>query len=132
MSAAPFVDTVAGKGAALISASRAALLALLIGLIGLGLAWELWLAPTGARSLALKVLPLAWPLAGIWVWRLASVRALSLLVWLYVAEGAMRAATERGVSAQLAWLELLLCGLLFVACVVHVRCRTRPRPALGR
>jgi len=132
MSAAPFVDTVAGKSAALISASRAALLALLIGLIGLGLAWELWLAPTGARSLALKVLPLAWPLAGIWAWRLASVRALSLLVWLYVAEGAMRAATERGVSAQLAWLELLLCGLLFVACVVHVRCRTRPRPALGR
>ena len=79
------------------------MLALLIALVGLGLAWELWLAPTGARSLALKVLPLAWPLAGIWAWRLASVRALSLLVWLYVAEGAMRAATEHGVSAQLAW-----------------------------
>jgi uncharacterized membrane protein len=110
---------------ALVGASRVALLALLIALVGLGLAWELWLAPTGARSLALKVLPLAWPLAGVWAWRLASVRALSLLVWLYVAEGAMRAATERGVSAQLAWLELLLCALLFVACVVHIRSRTR-------
>ena len=132
MSAAPFVDTVTGKNDALISASRAALLALLIGLIALGLAWELWLAPTGARSLALKVLPLAWPLAGIWVWRLASVRALSLLVWVYVAEGAMRAATERGVSAQLAWLELLLCLALFVACVLHIRSRTRVRPALGQ
>jgi len=30
----------------------------------------------------------------------------------------------------LAWLELVLCGALFVACVVHIRSRTRP--ALGR
>jgi len=125
MSAGPFDNT----HDALTGASRAALLVLLIALVGLGLVWELWLAPTGARSLALKVLPLAWPLAGIWVWRLASVRALSLLVWLYVSEGAMRAATEHGVSAQLAGLELLLCGLLFVACVVHIRSRARPLPA---
>jgi uncharacterized membrane protein len=129
MSSGPLVDTVS-HGDALISATRAALLALLIALILLGLAWELWLAPTGARSLALKVLPLAWPLAGIWAWRLASVRALSLLVWLYVAEGAMRATSERGVSAQLAWLELLLCALLFAACVLHIR--SRARPARGR
>ena len=129
MSSGPLVDTVAHSDA-LISASRAALLALLIALMALGLAWELWLAPTGARSLALKVMPLAWPLAGIWAWRLASVRALSLLVWLYVAEGAMRATTERGVSAQLAWLELLLCALLFAACVLHIR--SRARPAHGR
>ena len=124
MSAAPLVDA-AVRNDLLISASRAALLALLVALIALGLGWELWLAPTGARSLALKVLPLAWPLAGIWGWRLASVRALSLLVWLYVAEGALRVATERGVSAQLAWLELLLCALIFAACVLHVRSRTR-------
>ena len=101
------------------------MLVLLVALIALGLAWELWLAPTGARSLALKVLPLAWPLAGVWAWRLASARALSLLVWLYVAEGALRATSERGVSAQLAWLELLLCAGLFVACVVHIRARVR-------
>ncbi|MFI4932004.1 MAG: DUF2069 domain-containing protein, partial [Burkholderiales bacterium] len=101
MSAAPFVDVTCRTDAGM-KASRAALLALLVALMALGLAWELWLAPTGARALALKVLPLAWPLAGIWAWRLASVRALSLLVWVYVAEGAMRAATERGVSAQLA------------------------------
>jgi uncharacterized membrane protein len=129
MPAAPF-HTLA-RNDAVASASRAALLVLLLALMLLGLAWELWLAPTGARSLALKVLPLAWPLAGVWTWRLASVRALSLLVWLYVAEGAMRAATERGISAQLAWLELLLCGLLFVACVLHVRSRTRVQPALS-
>ena len=112
------------------AASRTAILVLLVALIVLGVAWELWLAPTGMRSLALKVLPLAWPLAGAWAWRLASVRALSLLVWLYVAEGALRAATERGVSAQLAWLELVLCALLFAACVMHVRSRTRARPPM--
>jgi len=47
-------------------------------------------------------------------------------VWLYVAEGALRVATERGVAAQLAALELLLCAALFAACVVHIRSRTRP------
>src|SRR5262245_36172714 len=130
MSAAP-LDAAPGSDA-LIGASRAALLALLVALIALGLAWELWLAPTGARSLALKVLPLSWPLAGVWAWRLASVRALSLLVWLYVAEGALRAATERGVSAQLAWLELLLCAALFAACVVHIRSRSTPAPRPGQ
>jgi uncharacterized membrane protein len=129
MSAAP-LDT-APIGDAPAALSRMALLVLLSALIALGLAWELWLAPTGVRSLALKVLPLAWPLAGVWVWRLESVRALSLLLWLYVAEGALRAATERGLSALLAWLELLLCGALFIACVLHIRSRTRARPALG-
>jgi len=124
MSARPFDSTPVAQ-ATLVRASRLAMLVLLLALIALGLAWELWLAPTGARSLALKVLPLAWPLAGVWVWRLASVRALSLLVWLYAGEGALRAATDRGVSAQLAWLELLLCVLLFAACVAHVRGRTR-------
>jgi len=127
MSAGPFVDTVARNGT-WVNASRATLLVLVVALMVLGLVWELWLAPTGSRALALKVLPLAWPLVGIWAWRLASVRALSLLVWLYVAEGAMRASTERGVSAQLAWLELLLCALIFVACVLHVRSRAQPVP----
>lgn len=103
--------------------TRSVTAAALLGLIGLGLAWELWLAPTGARSLALKVLPLAWPFAGVLKMRLASYRALSLLVWLYVAEGSLRATTETGLSAQLAWTELALCAVLFVACVLHIRAR---------
>jgi len=44
---------------------RTLAIAALLGLIGLGLAWELWLAPTGARTLALKVLPLLLPLPGL-------------------------------------------------------------------
>ena len=44
-----------------VRATRAMALASLIGLIVLGLAWELWLAPTGNGSLALKVVPLLVP-----------------------------------------------------------------------
>ena len=78
---------------AVVRGTRAAAVALILALVALGLAWELWLAPTGSRSLALKVLPLAVPLAGVLKLRLASYRALSLLVWVYVCEGALRAAS---------------------------------------
>jgi uncharacterized membrane protein len=97
----------------------------LLALIGLGLAWELWLAPTGTRSWSLKVLPLALGLAGVLRYRMFTYRWLALLVWLYVAEGALRAATERGVSAALALAQALLGLLLFAACAAHVRWRLR-------
>jgi uncharacterized membrane protein len=109
----------------LVRGTRAVVVALLAALVLLGLSWELWLAPTGARALALKVLPLVVPLAGVLRLRLYSYRVLSLLVWLYVAEGAMRAASDHGLSAQLAALEVALCLALFAACVVHIRGRVR-------
>ena len=109
-------------------ASRAAVVGLLAALVLLGLVWELWLAPTGSRALALKVLPLVLPLSGVLSLRLRSYRVLSLLVWVYVAEGAMRAASDRGLSAQLAALEVALCFALFAACVLHIRQRTRAAP----
>ncbi|MEO5771293.1 MAG: DUF2069 domain-containing protein [Burkholderiaceae bacterium] len=104
---------------------RAIAVACLLGLIALGLAWELWLAPTGNRSLALKVLPLALSLAGLLRHRMYTYRWLSLLVWLYVAEGVVRGVTEHGVSARLALLQVALSMLLFAACVGHVRWRQR-------
>jgi uncharacterized membrane protein len=113
----------------IVHTTRAAVLALLTALMLLGLVWELWLAPTGSRALALKVLPLVLPLGGVLALRLASYRALSLLVWLYVAEGAMRVMSDRGVSVQLAALELALCAGLFTACVLHIRARTRSAAA---
>ena len=100
--------------------------ACLLALIALGLAWELWLAPTGNRTLALKVLPLVLPLAGVLKYRLHTYRWLSLLLWLYVAEGAVRATSERGIGVVLALAEVGLCLLLFAACVLHVRQRLRP------
>jgi len=105
--------------------SRVLALASVLGLIALGLAWELWLAPTGNRTLALKVLPLTLPIAGLAKYRLYTYRWVSLLVWLYVAEGALRAASDVGLGAALAVVELVLCALLFVACAAHVRHRLR-------
>ena len=111
--------------AAGLRATRAAVVGLLAALVLLGLVWELWLAPTGSRALALKVLPLVLPLAGVLSLRVRSYQVLSLLVWIYVAEGAMRAASDQGLSAQLAALEVALCIALFVACVMHIRHRPR-------
>lgn len=107
----------------------------LLGLIVLGLAWELVLAPTGNRSLALKVLPLAWPLVGLLKNRMYVYRWVSLLVWIYFTEGVVRATTDQGLSAWLALIEVLLCLALFAACAVHVRWRLanapRPEPEAG-
>ena len=67
----------------------------MVGLIVLGLAWEMWLAPIrpGGSLLALKVLPLCLPLAGILKNRMYTYR----------------------------WISLLL----FVACSLHVRVRLK-------
>jgi len=103
----------------------------LLGLIALGLAWELWLAPLrpGGSWLALKVLPLTLPLAGLLKNRMYTYRWLSLLVWLYFTEGVVRATTESGLSAGLAILEVLLCLMLFAGCALHVRVRLKAAKA---
>jgi uncharacterized membrane protein len=92
-----------------------------LSLIVLALAWELWLAPTGRGTLALKGLPLLLPLPGLLKQRLYTYRWTSLLVWLYFTEGAVRATSERGAGAVLASGEVLLSLALFAACLVHVR-----------
>jgi len=111
--------------------TRALAVASTLALIALGLAWELWLAPTGHGTLAVKVLPLLLPLPGLLRLRLYTYRWVSLGVWLYVAEGAMRAGSEHGVSATLAVSEVLLALVLFTACCLHIRARLRAGAALA-
>jgi uncharacterized membrane protein len=103
--------------------ARALTLAATLALIGLGLAWELWLAPTGQRTLAVKVLPLALALPGLLRHRMYTFRWLSLLVWLYVLEGLVRATSDRGMSAMLAALEVALAVLVFGAATFYIRKR---------
>lgn len=103
--------------------SRRVALASLLALVALGIAWELWLAPTGSGTWAVKVLPLLLALPGVWRARMYTYRWLGLLVWLYFAEATVRATTEHGLSARLALAQLLLSLLLFAACAVHVRWR---------
>jgi len=105
--------------------TRAVAVGSLVALIVLGLAWELWLAPTGNRTLALKVLPLLLPLPGLLRNRMYTYRWLSLMVWLYFTEGIVRATSDRGAGVWLGTVEVLLCLLLFAACSAHVRWRLR-------
>jgi uncharacterized membrane protein len=101
--------------------TRATAIASVVALIALGLAWELWLAPTGNGTLAIKVVPLLLPLPGLIRNRLYTFRWLTLMVWLYFIEGVVRASGDRGTSALLAAVEVALCLVLFIACAVHVR-----------
>ena len=96
-----------------------------VAIVLLGLAWELWLAPTGRGTLAIKVLPLALALPGLARDRLYTYRWVSLAVWLYFAEGVVRATSDRGLGAPLAAIEVVLTLMLFVACGMHVRARLR-------
>lgn len=115
-----------------VSRTRALAVGSLLGLIVLSLLWELWLAPLrpGGSWLALKALPLTLPLAGLLKNRMYTYRWVSLLVWLYFTEGAVRATSDRGLGAPLAMIEVLLCLVLFGACAMHVRWRLRhPQPA---
>jgi uncharacterized membrane protein len=94
----------------------------LVGLIVLSLAWELVLAPLrpGGTLLALKALPLCLPLAGLLKNRMYTYRWVSLMVWIYFTEGAVRATSEHGLSQLLACAEVALCLGLFTACSLHV------------
>ena len=100
----------------------------LVGLIVLGLAWEMWLAPLrpGGSWLALKVLPLVVPLAGLLKSRMYTYRWVSLMIWLYFIEGVVRAWSDMmPLGRVLAGIEIVLCLTLFVACAMHVRLRLR-------
>jgi uncharacterized membrane protein len=106
-------------------------LACLIALIVLCAGWELWWAPTGRGTLALKALPLLLPLVGLWRHRLYTYRWLSLMVWVYFAEGMVRATSEHGLGQILAAVEAVLSVLLFVACAWQIRWRLRQGKALA-
>ena len=110
-----------------VEATRWVAVASVLGLIVLGVAWELWLAPLrpGGTLLALKVLPLCIPVAGLLRRRMYTYRWVSLLVWPYFVEGVVRATSDRGPSVPLAVIETLLTLTLFAACVLHVRLRLR-------
>ena len=98
-----------------------------LALIVLGIGWELAWAPVrpGGSTLVLKVLPLFFTLIGLWMNRMYTYRWLSLLVWLYFTEGVVRAYSDKAPGNYLALLEVVLCTVIFVACVLHVRLRQR-------
>ena len=103
--------------------SRNLALASVIALILLCLAWELWLAPTGRGTLAVKALPLLAAPVGLWRYRMYTYRWVSLAIWLYVMEGLVRSTSESGTGQWLALAEVLLGVVAFTACTAQIRLR---------
>jgi uncharacterized membrane protein len=95
----------------------------LVGLLFLCLAWELWLAPLrpGGSMLALKALPLLFPLFGILRGKRYTHQWTSLLSLVYVAEGVVRGFSDQDPSRSLALAETVLATLLFAGCLGHAR-----------
>ena len=102
---------------------RAAASLSLCCLIVLCLAWELWLAPLrpGGSYLALKALPLLFPLKGIIEGRRRTNQWSSMFILAYFTEGVVRAWAERGASQLLAGAEVALSAIFFVAVVAYSR-----------
>lgn len=102
-------------------------IASLISLIFLCVAWELWLAPLrpGGSMLVLKALPLLLPLFGILRGKRYTYQWSSMFILLYVAEGSTRLMTDKGLSATLAGIELVL-AIVFFFCVSFYAKFTRP------
>lgn len=95
----------------------------LIALIFLGLAWELWLAPLrpGGSGLVWKVLPLLLPLMGILKGRRYTYQWAPMLILVYFTEGAVRAWSDKGLSAWLAGGEVLLSVVFFFAAIYYAK-----------
>jgi len=105
------------------SAAWLAAVASLVALTFLCVAWELFLAPVrpGGSWLALKAAPLLVPLFGVLHGKRYTFQWTTLLVWLYFAEGVVRAYSDSGLSARLAAAEIALALAYFGAAVAYLR-----------
>lgn len=100
----------------------------LIALIFLCIAWEGWLAPIrpGGSMLVAKALPLLLPLFGILRGKRYTYQWASMLILLYLAEGAVRAWSDSGFSAALALIEVILSSIFYFSAVFYARLTGKP------
>lgn len=95
----------------------------LIALILLCLAWEGWLAPLkpAGSQLVLKAVPLLLPLFGILKGNRYTYQWASMFILFYFTEGCVRAWADKGLSAKLAFVEILLSVVFFAVTVLYAR-----------
>ena len=100
----------------------------LILLIILCLAWEGFLAPLkpNGSNLILKAAPLLLPLFGVLKGRRYTYQWSCMFILIYFSEGAVRAWSDQGLSAQLAFIEVLL-SLTYFGCAIFYAKLTRPK-----
>lgn len=96
---------------------------LLLALIVLCVAWEMWLAPLRPEGswLVLKVIPLLLITRGILRGRIYTYRLSTMLVLAYFTEGTVRGYADGGLSQWLAWGETALALAYFAAAIFTVR-----------
>jgi hypothetical protein len=96
----------------------------LLGLFFLCLLWEIWLAPLrpGGTLLFLKALPLAFAVRGVLKGSLYTIQWASMLILLYLMEGAVRVVSDPpGPSILMAWIEIAFATIFFFSSIFYVR-----------
>ena len=107
----------------------------LIGLIVLGIAWEMWLAPLrpGGSWMVLKVVPLLIPLRGVVKRDVYTLQWSSMMILVYFAEGIVRATSDRiPLSALLGWIETVLVVIYFFAAIYYLKPYKKAAKKLAR
>jgi uncharacterized membrane protein len=102
---------------------RYCVVACFAAMVILGILWEIWLAPLrpGGTLLALKVIPLALAIPALLRASRYAFQWWSMLLMIYLTEGLVRATSDKGLSAQLAWIEVALCAVAFAAILLYTR-----------
>lgn len=95
----------------------------LLALILLAVLWETILAPLkpGGSMLMLKAVPLLLPLFGILHGKRYTYKWASMFILLYFTEGVVRAWSDNGLSAQLAFAEIMLSIIFFICAIFYAR-----------
>jgi len=98
-----------------------------------GLAWELFLDPLrpGGSWLALKVLPLALALRGLYAGRIYTYKWMSLVIWIYVGEALVRVAGLTPSERLLAWNSLALSTALAIVILAGARAQIRDQKKIA-
>ena len=107
----------------------------LVGLIVLGIVWELWLAPLrpGGSWMALKVVPLLIPLRGVIKRDVYTLQWSSMMILIYFAEGIVRATSDRvQLSAALGGVEVVLVTIYFFAAIYYLKPYKKAAKKLAR
>jgi len=84
--------------------------------------WELWLAPLrpGGSMLALAALPLVGMALCAWRDSIYGLQLSCMMILVYLAEGVVRAMTEKGASQVLAGIEIILVLVFFAASLAYL------------
>jgi uncharacterized membrane protein len=103
-------------------------------LIAMCVLWETVLAPLrpGGSWMVLKVIPLLLPLRGILKRDIYTLQWSSMLILIYLAEGAVRAYTDSGLSATLAYIEIALVCIFFLCTLLYLQPYKRAAKTLAR